>query len=98
TLHLRRRHPELFGKNASYEPLFARGPRSDHVVAFTRARKVVTIVPRLVTKLGGDWQGTTIDLPSGEFENAFTGERWKGRIEVAELFSRFRVALLAQCE
>ena len=96
TLDVRRRRPEVFAKSGTYEPLFARGPRADHVVAFARAKKVVTIVPRLLMKLGGDWQGTTIDLPHGEFENVFTGERWKGRAAVADLFARFPVALLVE--
>ena len=65
------------------------------MVAFARAKKVVTIVPRLLTKLGGDWQGTTIDLPHGEFENVFTGERWKGRAVVAESL-QLPVALLVE--
>jgi (1->4)-alpha-D-glucan 1-alpha-D-glucosylmutase len=95
-LQLRRRRPELFGKHATYEPLFAGGSRSDHVVAFTRSRRVLTVVPRLVRKLDGDWHGTTIDLPPGQFENVFSEERWKGRVALADLLASFPVALLTQ--
>jgi (1->4)-alpha-D-glucan 1-alpha-D-glucosylmutase len=95
-LHLRRQRPELFGRHATYEPLFASGSKSDHVVAFTRSKKVVTIVPRLVRKLGADWHGTTIDLPPGQFDNVFSGETWEGRVRLADLLASFPVALLAR--
>jgi (1->4)-alpha-D-glucan 1-alpha-D-glucosylmutase len=93
-LDLRRRRPALFGKGGSYEPLFAHGSLADHLVAFVRAKKAVTIVPRLMMKVGGDWQDTTIALPPGELENVFTGEKWRGRVALAELLRRFPVALL----
>ena len=94
-LELRRRWPSLFGIEGSYEPLSASGPRHDHVIAFVRGKKAITIVPRLLMKLAGDWQGTVIELPPGMFQNVFTGEAWEGRVELAELFGRFPVALLA---
>jgi (1->4)-alpha-D-glucan 1-alpha-D-glucosylmutase len=94
-LDLRRRRPSLFAKEAAYQALATRGPRSDHVVAFARERKAVTVVPRLVMKLEGDWQGTTVALPPGTFQNLLTGDSWQGEVLLADLLRRFPVALLA---
>jgi (1->4)-alpha-D-glucan 1-alpha-D-glucosylmutase len=93
-LDVRRRAPSLFGVDASYEPLFAQGARAEHVVAFARAGRAVTVVPRLVMKLAGDWRDTILELPRGTFRNVFTGEDWRGRIELTGLLARFPVALL----
>ncbi len=96
-LALRKRHPEWFGPQAGIEPIKARGARRDHVVAFTRGESVVTIVPRLVVKLAGDWRDTEIELPRGKWMNHMTGERLRsGQIRLAELTRRFPVALLAR--
>ena len=57
----------------------------------------MTIVPRLVAKLGGDWRDTEVELPRGEWINHMTGARLRGgRIKLAELMRRFPVALLAR--
>ena len=78
-LALRKQHPEWFGPQAGIEPLEVRGARRDHVIAFIRGESVVTIVPRLVAKLGGDWRDTEVELPRGEWTNHMTGDaitRW----------------------
>jgi (1->4)-alpha-D-glucan 1-alpha-D-glucosylmutase len=96
-LALRKRRPEWFGKEAGIEPLEVRGERRDHIVAFMRGESVVTIVPRLVAKLGGDWRDTEVELPRGEWTNHLTGERLRGsRIRLPELMQRFPVVLLAR--
>jgi (1->4)-alpha-D-glucan 1-alpha-D-glucosylmutase len=96
-LALRKRHPEWFGPQAGIEPVEVRGERRDHVVAFMRGESVVTIVPRLIAKLGGGWRDTEIELPRGEWMNHMTGERLRGsRIKLADLMRRFPVALLAR--
>jgi (1->4)-alpha-D-glucan 1-alpha-D-glucosylmutase len=96
-LALRKRHPDWFGSQAGIEPLEVRGERRDHVVAFIRGQSVVTIVPRLVAKLGGDWRDTEIEIPRGEWTNLMTGERLRARrIKPGELMRRFPVALLAR--
>jgi len=96
-LALRRRYPEWFGPQAGIEPLSVRGSRSDHVVAFIRGESVVTIVPRLAAKLGGDWRDTEVELPSGEWTNHLTGERIRNsRARLADLMRRFPVALLSR--
>jgi (1->4)-alpha-D-glucan 1-alpha-D-glucosylmutase len=62
-----------------------------------RGESVVTIVPRLIAKLGGGWRDTEIELPRGEWMNHMTGERLRGsRIKLADLMRRFPVALLAR--
>jgi (1->4)-alpha-D-glucan 1-alpha-D-glucosylmutase len=67
------------------------------VVAFMRGESVLTIVPRLVAKLGDDWRDTEVELPGGEWTNHLTGERLRGnRVRLADLMRRFPVALLAR--
>jgi (1->4)-alpha-D-glucan 1-alpha-D-glucosylmutase len=95
-LHLRRRRPELFGRGSTYVPLPARGPRAEHAVAFTRCDEVVTVVPRLGMRWGGDWRETAVELPAGRWRNELTGEEVEGGAQpVATLLARFPVALLA---
>jgi len=57
----------------------------------------VAIVPRLVAKLGDDWQDTEVELPRGEWRNHLTGERLRGgHKKLVELMRRFPVALLVR--
>jgi (1->4)-alpha-D-glucan 1-alpha-D-glucosylmutase len=97
TLQLRHRRPAAFGPDGSYRPLSAEGPKAAHVVAFARAEEVVTVVPRLVLGLGGDWGVTELELPTGAWHNELTGEAVAGgRQSLAELLARFPVALLSR--
>jgi (1->4)-alpha-D-glucan 1-alpha-D-glucosylmutase len=94
-LALRKRRPEWFGPEAGIEPLKVRGVRRDHVVAFMRGESVITIVPRLVAKLAGDWRDTEVELPNGEWTNHLTGDRVRPNpARLADLMRRFPVALL----
>jgi (1->4)-alpha-D-glucan 1-alpha-D-glucosylmutase len=93
-LDARRRNASYFAGEASYEPILADGARAEHVVAFARGGRAVTVVPRLVMKLAREWRDTTIDLPGGLFRNVFTGEEHRGRTELVSLLRRFPVALL----
>ena len=96
-LALRHHRPELFGPQGGYQPLLARGARAEHVVAFIRGGGAVTIVPRLVLGLQGDWADTVIELPPGRWRNQLTGDDVDGHIALmADLFARFPVALLAR--
>ena len=96
-LALRKRYPDWFGPQAAIEPVEVRGARRDHVVAFARGDSVVTVVPRLVAKLGDDWRDTEVELPRGEWTNHLTGERLRGgHMKLVELMRRFPVALLAR--
>jgi (1->4)-alpha-D-glucan 1-alpha-D-glucosylmutase len=90
-LRLRRDRRELF-HSGKYTPLYATGPKSDHLVAFAREHKShvgIIAVPRLSYTLSGGegqaplgsmWDATELPVPShtAEFvENVFTGERIK---------------------
>jgi (1->4)-alpha-D-glucan 1-alpha-D-glucosylmutase len=94
-LHLRKRHPEWFGKDGAYQPINALGSKAVHVVAFTRGEGSLTIAVRLPIKLGGDWSSTTIDIPEGSWTNLMTGDIFEGgRIKLDSILARFPVALL----
>jgi (1->4)-alpha-D-glucan 1-alpha-D-glucosylmutase len=97
TLQLRRERPAAFGPAGAYRPLLALGPKARHAVAFARAEEVVTVVPRLVLKLAGDWGATELELPPGQWRDEFTGALVDGgRQRMADLLGRFPVALLAR--
>jgi (1->4)-alpha-D-glucan 1-alpha-D-glucosylmutase len=96
-LQLRKRRPAAFGAGAAYRPLPVRGPKARHAVAFARAEEVVTVVPRLILRLGGDWAGTELDLPPGSWRDELSGAAVEGgRRPLAELLGSFPVALLAR--
>lgn len=96
-LHLRREHAEWFQAEGEYTPLLASGSKAEHVIAFMRAHRVLTIVSRWRLKLGDSWANTSLEIPEGTWHNLFTGEVVKGgckRMQV--LLRRFPVALLVQ--
>jgi (1->4)-alpha-D-glucan 1-alpha-D-glucosylmutase len=94
-LQLRQRRPDSFGVRGSYAPVHARGPFACHVVAFRRGEDVITIVPRLVTRAAGRWEGTTIRIFPGVWHNVLTGKRVdEGEIAISELWRDFPVTLL----
>ncbi|MDZ7700368.1 MAG: malto-oligosyltrehalose synthase [Deltaproteobacteria bacterium] len=97
TLHLRRSRPKPFGPTGSYRPLYAQGGRADHVVAFIRGGLVLSVTPRLIMGLNGDWSDTKLDLPEGRWHNILTGDEVTGGpVGLQELLSRFPVGLLVQ--
>ncbi|HUJ39885.1 MAG TPA: hypothetical protein VLW54_05015, partial [Candidatus Acidoferrales bacterium] len=68
---------------------------SRHIVAFLRGERVITVVPRLILGLGADWGDTLVHLPSGEWQDALTGQQIKGGpARTARLLGEFPVALL----
>ncbi|MGH2807805.1 MAG: malto-oligosyltrehalose synthase [Actinomycetota bacterium] len=94
-LRARRRRPEPF--LGPYEPLTVTGSKAQHAVGFCRSGEVVTIVPRLVLSIGGEWDDTTVRLPEGRWRDEFTGDSFDGRdIPLGYLLSRFQVALLTR--
>jgi (1->4)-alpha-D-glucan 1-alpha-D-glucosylmutase len=96
-LSTRRRYAEAFGPTGDYRPLAAEGERSSHLVAFMRGGQVVTLAPRLVVGLDGDWRKTVMELPAGAWKNVFSAERFSGgKQELAWIFARFPVALLVR--
>jgi glycogen debranching enzyme GlgX/malto-oligosyltrehalose synthase len=98
-LAVRRRWPQAFGPQGSYEPLAAEGPAASHVVAFVRGDRALTVVPRLTVRLRGRWAETALELPAGAWRNELTGdELGGGPSAVTELLRRFPVALLIRLE
>jgi (1->4)-alpha-D-glucan 1-alpha-D-glucosylmutase len=94
-LELRARRPQPFRPTGSYSPIWATGPRSDHVVAFVRGDTALTVVPRLPLRLDGDWAGSALVLPPGTWRNVLTDDREiSGSVPTGELLRRFPVALL----
>jgi (1->4)-alpha-D-glucan 1-alpha-D-glucosylmutase len=94
-LHARREHPELFGPKGAYRPLTAEGTKARHVVAFARGEGAISIAPRLVMRLGGDWSDTTLELPAGRWRNVMTGDELEGgRVRLSDILARFPVGLL----
>src|SRR5918992_2601750 len=94
-LRLRHRHPSWFGRG--YEPLTARGPAADHVVAFRRGN-AITVVTRCPAGLerGGGWRGTVL-AAAGEWRDVLTRRRHRGEdMALADLLDRMPIALLAQ--
>ncbi|MBI5383148.1 MAG: malto-oligosyltrehalose synthase [Verrucomicrobia bacterium] len=99
TLAFRAQRPELFGAAGSYGPLAAQGAKAKHVVAFSRGGDAITIVPRLVLGLGGNWEDTTVPVPLGLWENELTGDEVPGgNVRLRELLQRFPVALLSRID
>jgi (1->4)-alpha-D-glucan 1-alpha-D-glucosylmutase len=96
-LMLRREHPEWFGAEADYAPVLATGAKAAHAVAYLRAGRVATLVPRFPVKLGDSWAGTTLTLPQGKWKNELTGDLTRGGdTPVQLLLRRFPVALLVK--
>jgi len=99
TLHLRRRRPKPFGPEGSYDPLTAQGAKSDHVVAFVRGQAAITVAPRWIIRLDGDWADTKLQLPRGRWHNVLTDDEMPGgAARLDEILARFPVALLVRQE
>jgi (1->4)-alpha-D-glucan 1-alpha-D-glucosylmutase len=94
-LDLRRSRPDLF-ESSGYAPLSAVGAKSRHVLSFVRDRLLV-VVPRLLIGLGGDWAGTSLNLPPGHWRNVLTGDVQRGgaAVELHSLLDTFPVAVFA---
>ena len=96
-LSARRRFAEAFGRKGNYRPLAAEGERCTHLVAYMRGGQAVTLAPRRVVDLNGDWRNTVVELPAGTWKNVFSGERFSGGTqELSRMFARFPVALLVR--
>jgi (1->4)-alpha-D-glucan 1-alpha-D-glucosylmutase len=96
-LTLRAEHPAWFGAEAAYVPMHAEGVKAGHVVAFARGKDVVSVAPRGMSELGGEWSGTTLALPLGRWRNHLTGTVVEGgSVAVEDLLAVFPVALLVK--
>ncbi|MBV9305678.1 MAG: malto-oligosyltrehalose synthase [Acidobacteriaceae bacterium] len=97
TLQLRRKHPECFGPEADYVPIFAEGSKAEHLVGYRRGKAVMVLVPRLVMKLAGNWDDTTVMVPVGIWRNQLTNLVVSGgKQRLQDIFDRFPVALLTR--
>jgi len=95
-LELRKRLPDVY-RSGDYRPLYARGPKAHHVVAFLRGNKALTVVQRLVFSLNGDWEDTSLELPEALWRNQFTGDEIRGgNIVVRDMLLRFPAALFSK--
>jgi (1->4)-alpha-D-glucan 1-alpha-D-glucosylmutase len=96
----RRRQPGAYGPGSGYQRLLTCGPKSSHAVAFTRTGGLAVVVPRLLIGLGGDWAGTTVTLPGGDWVDVLTGENADvgadGTASLQSLLRRFPVAVLGR--
>ncbi len=93
-LELRKRFAETC-LSGGYRPLWASGRKSSHVVAFLRGERILTVVPRLILSLNGEWEDTWLELPEGLWRNQLTGESFSGpEIPVRDVLAGFPVALL----
>jgi (1->4)-alpha-D-glucan 1-alpha-D-glucosylmutase len=97
TLDVRRQYPHRFGAESDYRPLKVEG--APNAVAYARGDDLIVVAPRLTLRHGRAWDGATLEIPSGEWRNPFTGENHAGgRVSIADLLARFPVCLLAKIE
>ena len=98
-LQLRREHPEWFGAEAGYTPIEANGDKRDHMIAYLRGDRVLTVTQRFPLTLGASeaWGNTSITVPAGAWKNRLSGEQLQGgEVLVRNLFESFPVALLVR--
>jgi len=95
-LALRKRRPECFapGPEGCYHPLLITGPGLANLLAFRRGVRVAVIVPRLISRLGGNWKETMAELGEGVWTNVFDRSVHRARATAGSLFENFPVALL----
>jgi (1->4)-alpha-D-glucan 1-alpha-D-glucosylmutase len=92
-----RHEKQLFAPADDYREIGARGAKSDHVIAFARGGRAITVVPRLNIKRAGSWGETAIEIPAGRWRNELTDEDIQGgEARIATLLKRFPVALLTR--
>lgn len=97
-LHSRSERPDLFGAKSSYKALYANGAKAAHAVAFMRGNALITLAPRFVLGLKGDWADTSFEMPEGAWRNLLTDDVVVGGKKelIQELLKRFPVALFAK--
>jgi (1->4)-alpha-D-glucan 1-alpha-D-glucosylmutase len=97
TLRVRRAHASTFQDGAGYRALTGSGAKANHLMAYMRREDVVTMAPRLILGLKGQWCDTSVEIPPGTWRNQLSGAIHKGgRLDVAEVFAPFPVALLTR--
>jgi (1->4)-alpha-D-glucan 1-alpha-D-glucosylmutase len=92
-LRLRREHPEWFGAGSTYQAL---SRDSEHLVAFSRAERVVVAVQRLAAS--GTDGPSRLDLPPGRWRDLLGGASLDGEVPLTTLFAALPVALLVAAD
>lgn len=96
-VRVRREQPRAFGREGSYTPLLAKGAKAENALTYRRGDNVIAIVPRLVMKLAGEWDATTLDIPQGDWRDALSGSVLKGgTLQLGKALERFPIALLVR--
>ncbi|MDQ2773310.1 MAG: malto-oligosyltrehalose synthase [Acidobacteriota bacterium] len=96
-LRVRWEHPFVFGNRSDYKPLYARGERRGHLLAFLRGSEVLVAVPRFPMKLQGDWKDTALEIPDGRWKNVLAqSEVEGGAVQLKALLQPFPIALLVK--
>ncbi len=98
TLQVRNKFPEIFDEDSDFRSVNISGEKSHHVIAFSRMDKLITLAPRWLIKLKGDWKDTAVTLPEGQWKNIFTDEEIEGKVLISDLFENFPVTLLLEEE
>jgi (1->4)-alpha-D-glucan 1-alpha-D-glucosylmutase len=99
-LAVRGRHVDAFTTGSGYQPLPARGTRSDHAICFSRIgangeSATVTIAFRWPLLLDSTWHDTTLLIPVGPWRNVLTGDDvMGGEQRLAQVLSEAPIALL----
>ncbi len=93
-LRLRRERPTTF-TSGGHLPVLAQGSAREHVVAYLRGDDVLVAVSRWTVRLADSgWGDTSLHLPDGDWTDRLTGDRFSGRVAVADLYADLPVALL----
>ena len=94
-LRLRQRRPAAFDASASCEALSVRGGRAAQVLAYCRGNDVAVVAPTRTWDPVSTWEGTTVHLPTGRWQNVLTDqETVGGPIALVDLWKAFPVTLL----
>ncbi|HUZ70756.1 MAG TPA: malto-oligosyltrehalose synthase [Candidatus Saccharimonadales bacterium] len=100
SLAVRARHADAFAPGSGYAQLAVEGSRSQHAICFSRTTPdneptIVTVAFRWPLRLGGAWHDTTLHLPAGSWQNAFTGQELTGGEQAfGDVLAQVPVALL----
>ncbi|MDZ4819261.1 MAG: malto-oligosyltrehalose synthase [Planctomycetota bacterium] len=94
-MQARQQRPAALSGTADYRELPVQGSKKEHAIAFIRGDDAITMIPRWTARLQSQWEGTSVELPEGTWQNQFTLEEYQGgELSLEKLLARFPVALL----